>query len=202
MEMYGEDNFNLIKDQTEKKIDSFKWDGNRYNAKQRQIIKKSIVQIYREIFPNSQISLNNISISDKDPRTDMEYMENIADKKNYYPPEKGSFIINKNNEKIFMISEISMKDNDVYKNYATIFGNILHRKFLHLRKRSMLKNSYNKEKLVKFLIDIFPFVVRGYSLEDIHEQTGYNTKEIEFWMKSIKNCNEIKKTLNFKTKKL
>lgn len=194
---YGKEKFYQIKDSGQKKpLKSERWEGNRYNKTQRQIIKSRIMQAYKDMFPNAYLSMGVISIHDKDPVTELEYIEKIADKTNLI--NTGGFYVKKADGSIFFTAgSIPFEIENMCKSYADYIADALHKKFISIRKRNGFKNSFDQYNLKEMLENIFKFLFFGYSPEDISNICNYDVKEVKFWIKQIKNAKEIKEKLNF-----
>lgn len=194
---YGRENFKKIVDNLNfKKLKSESWEGNSYNRAQRKIIKTRIMQTYRHAFFGYNMSINNISINDKNPQTELEYIDTIACK-NTYANVGGVYQNELNGNVFFVANSVPIEIQDMCKEYAIFIGNILQKNFSNLRKRKKFKNSFDKDGLILMLERTFTLLFFGYSQNDIAKICGYDLAEIKFWIKQIKKSKEIREKLNF-----
>lgn len=189
----------IINDIGKEKFDSwsdhkeygFKWEGNKYSTKQRRIIKGMIVNYYRRMFPHCEISSPNISISDRDPKTDMEYGSLIADKRRYFDLGDGSY-----NLGYFIPEYMDFESINICRDFSERFSDLLHDHCNNYRKKHLLKHTQDKEGLKHFLENVLPFLMNGYNIHDIASKFGYEEGEVSFWLKRIKTSKDIKHKMN------
>lgn len=194
---YGRDKFNLLDNENTKVLNSKHWEGNDYNKTQRQLIKSRIVQAYREMFPNSIISMNNIYMSEKDPETETEYINTLEDKKSNIEV-KGDVRYNyKTGECLFVADTIPSEIKSICRGLAYEIGMNLHNNFQDVKKINRFKIFRNREEFINMLSKTFALMLLGYSLSDICEVEKYDIKELKFWLKYIKDKKEFKTILNF-----
>lgn len=194
---YGKDKFNLLDNEKAKELNSEHWEGNDYNKTQRQFIKSKIVQTYRDMFPNSVIAMNNISMSEKEPNTETEYI-NMLEDKNSNIEIKGDIKYNINSgECLFVASAIPNEMSTLCRDYAYKIGDNLYENFQNVKKINRFKIFHNKDEFINMLSKSFALILLGYTISDICEIEKYDAKELKFWLKYIKAKKDFKSILNF-----
>lgn len=197
----GEERFKLMSDLDDTlSLKKLKWEGNKYSSKQNKEIRSLITNAYRRMFPNHPLSISNISISDIDPKTKIEYINMIQDTTTRNVPVKGYFVTanikasskrKKINDQIFIPEEISVKDIDICKDFASKVTPILHRKYSCNKIRKNFKNTKDEIGLKHFLENVLPYILKGYNIREIKSLKGLDRGELSFWLNKIKKTKEI-----------
>ena len=200
----GEEKWNLLNDDQDHSK-TVKWQGNDYSKAQGQFVRPKLVAAYKQMFPRHDISLRNVSISDCDPKTEVEYINIIADKRDfeisstgYYINTEGTVVGDKEVDEgsIFVPDRLDKRFEDLCKHFSLQFSSILHHRFLHDKSRKSFKNTRDKAGLENFLVMILPYMAKGYTKQEIGSILGLDVDEVGFWLKNIKKSKEIRKSLN------
>ena len=197
---YGKNKFVSLDDGTNHDK-SVKWQGNNYSKEQTKFIKSHLVDYYKDMFPNDDISMHNVSLFERDPVTELEYSSIIPDKQvkshidvqGYYINSCGQVVsADEGQQLIFVPNENDAKTVDICKYYSEILTTFLHQEYIEDQTRKKFSVTRSQKGLGDFLSNVLPLVAYGYNKKQISKISKYSYSEISFWIKRIKESPNVK----------